>query len=237
MNSNPITKAYTRSRFTALQDTFRQELAGHRIGFQVTEFTRKPQRQGSARRRYNTYSMKINIHSSTTKSDVEETIIHEFAHIIAWIKNVDDGHGNSFQRVLRQLFQIAHPEITPHLEPYRNRYHGRYTRALQAAGFEDGTVAAPRQPSFTLATRRLTTAIAASVVTTPPAPKKARGTAADRRDADVIRVLSETPESKPKEIAIHLGITEGQARHSLWRLGNEGRVENHRRGYFRVVGR
>lgn len=58
---------------------------------------------------------------------------------------------------------------------------------------------------------------------------------ADQRDADVTAFLETTEQARLKEIAESLSITVRAARHAIWRLGRNGRVEQVERGVYSLV--
>lgn len=63
-----------------------------------------------------------------------------------------------------------------------------------------------------------------------------RGYRADDRDRRIVRLLEESLLSmNARQIAARMNITVGQARHSLWRLENEGRIRKIRRGWWTSV--
>jgi hypothetical protein len=111
---------------------------------QITQWRdRRPRRLGCAW--WTQHRIKVNLHPSLSRYDVQEVLIHELAHIDANNRAADAtvgeqnrtrdgsrvGHSPFFWERLDALFEEAYPGAGKFLEPRKNKFHGRYSRALK----------------------------------------------------------------------------------------------------------
>lgn len=194
--------------------------------------------------------------------DIQETVLHELVHIFIgrYLICNEKPHGPLFHKVLEAAFVEAFPKAVKHLKGQMRASLGRYSQALHYLQLEEsgadldaklddvltnmvtveanGIVRTEYPLDFDVDQDKV---VAATATQSSSGGQRSRTAAVDNR---VIEMMSQGPQQEwsIRDFEGQEGITESgnpmtyaEAKTSLWRLTNAGRVIKPRRGVYSIA--